>query len=62
MVFLIGIFFILTVVALVVGLVAFSLGGDFNKKYGNRMMKFRILFQAVAVVLGLTLVAMTAKS
>ncbi len=61
MVYLIGLFFILTVLALVIGLVAFSRGGDFNQKYGNRMMKFRIIFQAVAVVLGLTLVAMAAK-
>ena len=61
MVYLIGLFFVLTVVALVVGLVGFAQGGEFNKKHGNRMMRFRIIFQAVAVVLGLALVAMAAK-
>lgn len=59
--YLIGIFIILTVLALVIGLAGFARGGEFNKKYGNTMMRFRIIFQAVAVVLGLILVAMAAK-
>lgn len=38
-----------TVGALGVGLVAMVKGGDFNKKYGNKMMQWRVLFQGVAL-------------
>ena len=62
MVYIIGLFFILTIAALVIGLAGFARGGEFNRKHGNSMMRFRLIFQAVAVVLGLALVAMAAKS
>lgn len=39
------------VVVLVIGIGGFALGGEFNKKYGNKMMRLRILFQAIAVAL-----------
>lgn len=61
MVYLIGLFFVLTVLALIIGLAGFAQGGEFNRKYGNKMMRFRIMFQFVAVVLGLMLVAMSAR-
>ncbi len=36
---------------LVVGVVGFARGGEFNRKHGNRMMRYRIIAQAVAIVL-----------
>ena len=43
---------VLTVmIILMIGLGAFARGGDFNKKYANKLMRYRIIAQAVAVVL-----------
>lgn len=42
---------IATAIALIIGIAGFARGGEFNKKHGNRMMRLRILFQAVAIVL-----------
>ena len=38
-------------IVLVIGLGGFAAGGEFNRKYGNKLMRLRILFQAIAVVL-----------
>ncbi|WP_449041527.1 twin transmembrane helix small protein [Paracoccus sp. (in: a-proteobacteria)] len=38
-------------VILMVGIGGFARGGDFNRKHGNRMMRWRIVAQAVAVAL-----------
>lgn len=50
--------FLIILVALVVvvgilmtGIGGFARGGEFNRKHGNRMMRWRIAAQAVAVVL-----------
>jgi len=40
-----------TLIVLVVGLVGFFLGGEFNAKYGNKLMRARVALQAVAVLL-----------
>jgi hypothetical protein len=40
-----------TLGVLVVGLVGFFLGGEFNRKYGNKLMRARVALQAVAVLL-----------
>ncbi len=37
------------VVVLVIGLAGFAAGGEFNRKYGNKLMRLRIAFQFVAV-------------
>jgi hypoxia induced protein len=37
------------VVVLVIGLAGFAAGGEFNRKYGNKLMRLRILFQFIAV-------------
>lgn len=42
---------VLTTLALIVGIVGFARGGEFNRKHGNKMMQYRIIFQAVAIVL-----------
>lgn len=36
---------------LMVGIGGFAKGGDFNRKHANRIMRYRIIAQAVAVVL-----------
>jgi hypothetical protein len=36
---------------LMVGIGGFAKGGDFNKKHANRIMRYRIIAQFVAVVL-----------
>ncbi len=53
-----GIVSVLVVVAviavaliLVAGVVTMMRGGEFNRKYGNRLMRARLVAQAVAVVL-----------
>lgn len=38
-------------VILAVGIGGFARGGEFNKKYANKIMRLRIAAQAVAVVL-----------
>lgn len=38
-------------VVLAVGIGGFARGGEFNRKHGNRMMRWRIYAQFVAVVL-----------
>ena len=49
-------FFILAAVigtglVLLFGVLTFARGGDFNRRYGNKLMRLRILMQAIAVVL-----------
>lgn len=36
---------------LIVGVIGFARGGEFNRKHGNRMMRYRIIAQAVAIAL-----------
>jgi len=37
--------------ALFVGLFAMVRGGEFNEKYGNRLMRARVILQGVALVI-----------
>lgn len=37
-------------IVLMIGLGGFASGGDFNKKNGNKLMRLRIIAQAVAVL------------
>lgn len=39
------------VVVLMIGIGGFARGGKFNARYGNKMMRLRIILQAVAVAL-----------
>jgi hypothetical protein len=39
------------VAVLLFGIGSFAKGGDFNKKYANRAMRWRIIAQFVAVIL-----------
>jgi hypothetical protein len=44
-----------TLGALVIGLAGFLHGGEFNRKYGNKLMQARVALQAVAVIILLVL-------
>ncbi|MGB4101461.1 MAG: twin transmembrane helix small protein [Alphaproteobacteria bacterium] len=50
----------LAAVVAVLGLGVFSMakGGEFNKKYGNRLMRARLILQGVAVALFLLVAAL----
>ena len=39
------------VVILATGIIGFARGGEFNRKHGNRMMRWRIIAQFIALVL-----------
>ena len=55
--FLIAAFACLGVLAvLMVGVGGFARGGDFNRKYANKIMRLRLLAQFVAVILIVTFV------
>jgi hypothetical protein len=45
----IAIFVVLAI--LMIGLGGFAGGGNFNKRHSNRLMRYRIIAQAIAVVL-----------
>ncbi|MCC3304151.1 twin transmembrane helix small protein [Sneathiella sp. HT1-7] len=40
-----------TALVLLFGVLTFARGGEFNRRYGNKLMRLRILMQAIAVVL-----------
>jgi len=44
-------------VILMIGVGGFSRGGEFNRKHGNRLMRYRLVAQAVAIALILLFVA-----
>ncbi len=48
---LIGIALAVTLGALVAGVVAMARGGSFNARWGNKLMRLRIIAQGAAVVL-----------
>ena len=42
---------LLVLIVLMIGLGGFTFGGEFNRKYANKIMRLRILFQAIAILL-----------
>jgi uncharacterized membrane protein affecting hemolysin expression len=40
---------LVVLVVLMVGLGSFTKGGEFNRKYSNKLMRMRIIAQAIAV-------------
>ena len=42
---------LLVVIVLMIGLGGFAFGGEFNKKYANKIMRLRIIAQFFAVIL-----------
>ena len=47
---LLGIALLLTLAVLFAGVITMGRGGEFNKKYGNKLMRWRVMLQGVAVV------------
>jgi hypothetical protein len=45
-------------VTLMLGLGSFTSGGEFNKKYANKIMRWRIILQAVAIAMILLFIYM----
>jgi hypothetical protein len=43
---------------LLTGIVGFIMGGEFNRKYANKLMRLRVATQAIAVLLLLGLLIM----
>ncbi len=41
---------LIVLVILIIGIGSFGAGGDFNRKYANKLMQLRILAQFLAVV------------
>ncbi len=39
------------VIVLLAGLVAMARGGEFNRKYGNKLMRWRVALQGSAILL-----------
>lgn len=44
-----GLFMAATLVTLGIGVVGMGHGGEFNRRHSNRLMRLRVLFQALAV-------------
>lgn len=42
---------LLVLVILMIGIGGFARGGEFNRRHANRLMRYRIAAQAVAIVL-----------
>jgi hypothetical protein len=51
-----------TLGVLIVGIVGMAKGGEFNKRYSNKLMRLRILTQGVAIVLFIILMVVSGKS
>lgn len=47
---------LVVLVILMIGIGGFAKGGEFNRKHGNRIMRYRIAAQAVAVLIILAFV------
>jgi hypothetical protein len=41
----------LVLIVLIVGVVGMAKGGEFNRKYGNKLMRMRVVLQFVAIML-----------
>jgi hypothetical protein len=41
----------LTLLVLFAGLFSMVRGGEFNRKYGNKLMQLRVLMQAIAIAI-----------
>lgn len=48
---LMGVAMLSVLASLFVGLIAMARGGEFNQKYGNNMMRLRVILQGVALAL-----------
>ncbi len=42
---------VVTLIVLIAGIIAMLRGGEFNRKYGNKLMRARVATQALAIAL-----------
>ncbi len=49
-------FMIATLVVVVVGVIAMAINGKLNKNHSNKLMRLRVLFQAVAILVFVLLI------
>jgi len=49
--FLFGVAVFTTLAVLVIGLISFAMNGSFYQKHANHLMRLRVLFQGLAVIL-----------
>ena len=49
-------FMIATLVVVVVGVIAMAVNGKLNKNHSNKLMRLRVLFQAVAILIFVLLI------
>ena len=49
--YLVGLALVVVVGVLLAGFVSMGKGGEFNEKYGNKLMRLRVISQGVAVAL-----------
>lgn len=42
---------LMTLSVLFAGLISMAIGGEFNRKYGNRLMRWRVIMQGIAILL-----------
>ena len=54
---LLAIALVAVVAILLTGVFGFALGGEFNRKYANKLMRARVATQAIAIILLMLLVA-----
>ena len=50
---------LMVLAVLVLGIGSFGMGGEFNRKHANRLMRWRVILQFVAVCLILLFVAVS---
>lgn len=44
-----GLFAVATLAIVLTGIMGMAQGGEFNKRYGNKLMRYRVLFQGLTV-------------
>ncbi len=49
------------VIVLLTGVVGMARGGDFNARYGNKLMRLRVILQGLAIVLFILLVVTSSR-
>ena len=49
-------FMIATLVVVIVGVIAMAINGKLNKNHSNKLMRLRVLFQAVAILVFVLLI------
>ena len=49
------------VIVLLAGVISMAVGGEFNKRFGNKLMRWRVILQLVAVLLFAALMLVSVK-